>query len=463
MPHRPHPAAALAPSAGPHRRAGSPRRAAARRAGLSLLLAAGAAGTVAATGCRSVPYRALAETRVKVDRAAAATRDTLFRRGNTDCAAGTVDGKCAAADAAVDPFVEAELAAAAAERTEAPVAAKKKSVAEPGGAAFADDFAAKLAALRAEAPEPVDPGRAAAERVRLAAVDGGTPPGAVTAADAAGAADPFGLSDEDLFAPAADDAFAGPAVDPLAAAPAGPGDPFRDVAAAAPAAPASPLFDADVVPPPWDPAVVSVPPAFEPPAVDPFAAPAAAVYANGAPSVGSAETVADAPPPADSPWATEPAEITFGRPPLPPAPHELAALAAPEPPRAAAPETNDAPDDDFLAALLAPAAETGQVEEPAPEPSLPAPPVPTVAAVEPVAPAAEVIEPAPAAVPADRLPPVRVPRPVGVAAVELHGPVLPPEIEPVTASPAAPLTAGLGLGAVLLVGLGAWRRRSGLG
>ncbi|MFH5803551.1 hypothetical protein [Alienimonas sp. DA493] len=47
-------------------------------------------------------------------------------------------------------------------------------------------------------------------------------------------------------------------------------------------------------------------------------------------------------------------------------------------------------------------------------------------------------------------------------AVELDAPVMQPALGARTASPAAPLAAGLGVGCVLLVGLSLWRRRGGL-
>ena len=236
-----------------------------------------------------------------------------------------------------------------------------------------------------------------------------------------------------------------------------------------------------------------VEPTVEPaPAADPFGAlaapPVASVRSNG----GSPPAAPVEEPVAEDPFAPGPLlttaegpELTFGRPPLPPKPEEEAelwALAAPE----ANPEPAAEPREPILSALAGPtlAAPTGEtdeaVDEPREAPSLAAetPDEPTSAAaprrsgrVAPTmpAPAASVDSTATrAGTDGERLPPMHV---VGRArlsagtpgAVELDAASMDRPAETRTASPAAPLTAGLGLGAVLLVGLSLWRRRTGLG
>ena len=514
MSHRPAPPRRPVADRRAPRRAGSGRRsfrAALRRAALPLALVASAGATIGGSvGCRSDrvgPLRALAETRVAVGDAAARGRDALSGRGKVECA------DIAAAKPArtvADPFRAAEQALAAAD-TAAPATPPAAASKPAAGPAFADDFEAKLAALRGEAGRSRPRPHAPAGGVAFAAVDERTDDGAGGVTDAGG---------EDAFAAAFADSDTS---DDLAAAPTSPADLFAD-APADPAEPAAPpelaaeaLFSEAEAPPPWDAAPTPPPAGFDPFAGDggdPFAGlrapaeadaddlltpfppvadedalaapPAAAVYANGGlPPGGGPAGEQTAPPPFDAaPVLTADApELTFGRPPLPPKPDEkevnveaTLSLAAPTAAptaaaEAAAPGEAEPEEDDALLALAAPVAEepaddpadaTLPVAEKSPEePALAAP---ALAASEPLpaAPAAPVAAPRRGRPGIERLP--RFPDAGGRGpAVELGAAEVDSLEVAETASPAAPLTAGLGLGAVLLVGLSLWRRRAGLG
>ena len=530
---------------------------AARRTALPLALAL-AAG---ATGCRSAsgPLETLSSARVSAAAAMSGARDAVL--SPIRAKAAPCDGNACAAVA--DPFLAAELA----------LAGDGGDAAEGGAAGprFADGFDAKLVALRRQV--------GAGETV---AASGESDAGADDAADAPdGAALATALEDA---APPADLAAAPTGPDDLFAdAPAAPsgglepvGAPFADSAGVVPQlAEAPPAFGGGLGQA-WEEGgegVVQTAGTQPDGGFNPFdgldpaankadagalaAAPlpetAAAPNPSGPPkSVGSVSAnLGTAPqvtardvaaldpfgddsfdgdpfsnPPAGAPTvaAANAPEMSFGRPPLPPARGDraaalppaaadldriasdpaLAALAAPGDgstganPRAPRAEAGDPSfpaepalssaggadevtgADPALAALMAPmpprVADLGGEpggEADAPRIARSAPTMPSsAAAAPPVAPpvAPQGVPPADLALSLNEEPPTMrtAARPTIAAparaagGVELDAPAMAPAATAATASPAAPLTAGLGIGCFLLVGLSLWRRRGGL-
>ena len=462
-----------------------------------MVLSAGAIGCAAGTG----PTAAWDSARDTVVAAAAKTRDVALWRKTPDTpATGT-------AVVAEDPFFAAEqalVARTAAAPQSSPPQSTAPASAVPQGPRFASNFDDSLAELRQQVGATrTDPGLALTGAME-GEEDAVTDAAAENPFDAAFAdsAPPTDLASAptgpgDLFAdapqPSAADSTATP--DPFAGAP--------EIEAALSDVPAP--FDGNTVPPGWEVAEDEANPADAAPIADPFdgfdefglaadepatpggmpsrdadavenpSAPnpnggAATVHANGGLL---AEIAAPTPPPADplgvGPMLTNSpgTEINFGRPPLPPKPEEIEEmrrLAAEEAAAAAA----EAELDPSLMALAAPEEEPTEGEAvAAPTPDAGSGDDPSLAIL-----AAPTESPAPAATgpgarqrtatpdEGDRLPAMAV---AGLGpdeaknAVELAAPHATMELR--TASPAAPLAAGLGVGAVLLVGLSFWRRR----
>ena len=398
------------------------------------LLLAGLLGPAAfSAGCRGDAYRRLAGAGAEACDRAVTAASLHADEPATDpfaAVAGIADGPVPFADSGWKPGPGGE------------------EPAREDGPAFAGDFAASLAAIKAGAA-------AEAERVTLAAAVADPPPGVDPLAVDPLAVDPLAV---DPFAvdPFADDAPADDPAEDLAAAPTGPGDLFP--VAGTPAAEPEPLF----------PRIAERPPVAA--AADPFAA--AAPADPFAPATVAAEVeVLPAPPPTaaatvsangggadpfdlfapadDGPAvaAVEPAgdadAFDFGPPALPPAPEELPPPALPAPVKVAAAPPAPPPVEPAPTAAPAPAPPRRLAELPSrgvtDSPRVPAPP----REVPPPAAAPRVIAAGPAS--AVRLGPPTVARAAA------------------TASPAAPLALGLGVASALLVALAAWRRRTGLG